>query len=51
VLHGALRAWAVALDKPAVMEAFELTFEEEKNADTVLSGSAGTLNLRTAHTE
>jgi ferritin-like metal-binding protein YciE len=49
-MYGTLRSWAVALEKPEVMEGLELTVEEEKNADTVLSAIAGTLNLRAAHT-
>lgn len=49
-MYGTLRSWAVALDKPKIMEVLELTIEEEKNADTVLTAIAGTLNLRAAHT-
>lgn len=49
-MYGTLRSWAAALDTPKIMEALELTLEEEKNADTVLTAIAGTLNLRAAHT-
>jgi ferritin-like metal-binding protein YciE len=44
--YGTLRTWAVALDKREAMEALEVTLEEEKNADTLLTGLAGMLNLR-----
>jgi ferritin-like metal-binding protein YciE len=50
-MYGTLRAWAVALDEREAMEAFELTIEEEKNADTVLTGIAATLNVRAAHAD
>ena len=49
-MYGTLRSWAVALEKPKIMEMLELTVEEEQNADTVLTAIAGTLNLRAAHT-
>jgi ferritin-like metal-binding protein YciE len=47
-LYGTLRTWAITLDKRDAMEVIEVTLEEEKNADALLTGIAGTLNLRAA---
>jgi ferritin-like metal-binding protein YciE len=42
--YGTLRTWAVVLDKKDAMQVLEVTLEEEKNADTLLTGIANTLN-------
>jgi ferritin-like metal-binding protein YciE len=44
-LYGTLRTWALALGKKEAMQALELTLEEEKAADALLTNVAGTLNL------
>ena len=46
--YGTLRAWAVALERPQAMEVMEVTLEEEKNADHLLTQIASRLNLRAA---
>jgi ferritin-like metal-binding protein YciE len=46
--YGTLRTWAFALDKTEEMQILEVTLEEEKNADSLLTGIARTLNLRAA---
>jgi len=48
-LYGTLRTWAVTLGKTDVMQALELTLEEEKAADHLLTSIAATLNARAAH--
>jgi ferritin-like metal-binding protein YciE len=48
-LYGTLRTWAVVLRKNEAMQALELTLEEEKNADSLLTAIAATLNTRAAH--
>jgi ferritin-like metal-binding protein YciE len=48
-LYGTLRTWAVVLEKKKAMEVLEVTLEEEKAADALLTSIAGTLNLRAAH--
>jgi len=48
-LYGTLRTWAVVLGRNDAMQALELTLEEEKAADALLTNIAGTLNLRAAH--
>jgi ferritin-like metal-binding protein YciE len=47
-LYGTLRTWAVVLDHKTAMQVLEVTLEEEKNADTLLTGIANTLNLQAA---
>jgi ferritin-like metal-binding protein YciE len=48
-LYGTLRTWAVVLERNEAMQALELTLEEEKAADALLTSIAATLNLRAAH--
>jgi ferritin-like metal-binding protein YciE len=48
-LYGTLRTWAVVLGRNDAMQALEMTLEEEKAADALLTNIAGTLNLRAAH--
>jgi len=48
-LYGTLRTWAVVLGRNEAMQALELTLEEEKATDALLTSIAGTLNLRAAH--
>jgi ferritin-like metal-binding protein YciE len=50
-LYGTLRTWASVLGKTEAMEALEVTLEEEKTADSLLTGLAATLNSRAAHAE
>jgi ferritin-like metal-binding protein YciE len=50
-LYGTLRTWAVVLGKNEAMQALEVTLEEEKAADALLTSVAATLNLRAAHTD
>jgi ferritin-like metal-binding protein YciE len=50
-VYGTLRTWAAIVGKNEVMQALEVTFEEEKAADALLTNIAGTLNLRAAHAE
>lgn len=50
-LYGTLRTWAGVLVMREAMEALELTLEEEKAADGLLTGVAGTLNLRAAQAD
>jgi len=50
-LYGTLRTWAGVLGNEQAMEALELTLEEEKTADSLLSGIAATMNNRAAHAE
>jgi ferritin-like metal-binding protein YciE len=47
-MYGTLRTWAITVDNRDSMEALEVTLEEEKNADTVLTAIAETLNQRAA---
>jgi len=46
--YGTLRTWAVVLDKKLAMQVLEVTLEEEKSADSLLTSIAGTLNLQAA---
>jgi ferritin-like metal-binding protein YciE len=48
-LYGTLRAWAAVLTKKEAMETFEVTLEEEKVSDALLTSIAATLNLHAAH--
>jgi len=48
-LYGTLRTWAVVLDKREAVHALEVTLEEEKAVDGLLTGIAATLNVRAAH--
>ena len=48
-LYGTLRTWATVLGRIDAMQALEMTLEEEKNADAVLTKLASTLNLKAAH--
>jgi ferritin-like metal-binding protein YciE len=48
-MYGTLRTWAVVLGNNQAVQILEVTLEEEKNADTLLTGIAATLNLRAAH--
>jgi ferritin-like metal-binding protein YciE len=50
-LYGTLRTWAAVLGRSNAMEALEVTLEEEKAADALLTSIAGTLNLRAAHAD
>lgn len=50
-LYGTLRTWAVVLEKTDAMEALEVTLEEEKAADALLTSIAATLNVRAAHAD
>ena len=47
--YGTLRTWATALGNNEAMQALEVTLEEEKNADALLTNIAATLNLRAVH--
>ena len=47
--YGTLRTWAIALGNNEAMQALEVTLEEEKNADALLTNIAATLNLRALH--
>jgi ferritin-like metal-binding protein YciE len=47
--YGTLRTWAAALEKTEAMHILEVTLEDEKNADALLTNIAATLNLRAAH--
>ncbi|HKB09121.1 MAG TPA: DUF892 family protein [Vicinamibacterales bacterium] len=47
-LYGTMRTWAAVLGRTNVMEALEVTLEEEKAADALLTSIAATLNLRAA---
>ena len=47
--YGTLRTWAAFLGKNEAMQALEVTLEEEKNADALLTNIAATLNMRAAH--
>jgi ferritin-like metal-binding protein YciE len=48
-LYGTLRAWATVLGKTEAMETLEVTLEEEKAIDALLTSIAATLNLQAAH--
>jgi ferritin-like metal-binding protein YciE len=48
-LYGTLRAWAAVLGKNDAMQALEVTLEEEKAADALLTSIAATLNARAPH--
>ena len=48
-IYGTLRTWAAILGKTEAMEALEVTLEEEKAADQLLTNIAATLNLKAAH--
>jgi ferritin-like metal-binding protein YciE len=48
-LYGTLRTWAAILVQNEAMAALEVTLEEEKAADELLTNIAATLNLRAAH--
>lgn len=50
-LYGTLRTWAQVLGNNEAMQALEVTLEEEKAADALLTNIAATLNLRAAHAE
>ena len=50
-MYGTLRTWAVVLGNNEAVQILEVTLEEEKNADTLLTGVAATLNLRAAHAD
>jgi ferritin-like metal-binding protein YciE len=50
-LYGTLRTWATALGENEAMQALEVTLEEEKNADALLTNIAATLNLRAVHAD
>jgi ferritin-like metal-binding protein YciE len=50
-LYGTLRTWAVVLGENEAMQALEVTLEEEKAADALLTSIAATLNLRAAHAD
>jgi ferritin-like metal-binding protein YciE len=50
-LYGTLRTWAVVLGNNQAMEALEVTLEEEKAADALLTSVAATLNLHAAHVD
>jgi len=47
--YGTLRTWAIALGNNEAMQALEVTLEEEKSADALLTNIAATLNLRAVH--
>jgi ferritin-like metal-binding protein YciE len=47
--YGTLRTWATALERNDAMQVLEVTLEEEKNADALLTNIAATLNLKAAH--
>jgi ferritin-like metal-binding protein YciE len=49
--YGTLRTWAAVMDKNVVMQTLEVTLEEEKDADALLTNIASTLNLRAAHAD
>jgi ferritin-like metal-binding protein YciE len=49
--YGTLRTWATVLGNTEAMQVLEVTLEEEKNADALLTNIAGTLNLRAAHAD
>ena len=48
-LYGTLRTWAAILGQNEAMAALEVTLEEEKAADELLTNIAATLNLRATH--
>jgi ferritin-like metal-binding protein YciE len=48
-LYGTLRTWAAELGRNDAVQMLELTLEEEKNADSILTAIATTLNARAAH--
>jgi ferritin-like metal-binding protein YciE len=48
-MYGTLRTWAAILGKREAMEALEVTLEEEKAADELLTNIAATLNFKAAH--
>ena len=48
-MYGTLRAWAAQLGKNEAMETLQVTLEEEKAADGLLTNIAERLNLRAAH--
>jgi ferritin-like metal-binding protein YciE len=48
-LYGTLRTWALELGRNDAVQVLELTLEEEKNADSILTAIATTLNSRAAH--
>jgi ferritin-like metal-binding protein YciE len=50
-LYRTLRTWAVVLARTDAMQALEVTLEEEKAADALLTNIAATLNLRAAHAD
>jgi ferritin-like metal-binding protein YciE len=50
-LYGTLRTWAVLLGRNEAMQALEVTLEEEKAADALLTNIAATLNVRAAHAD
>jgi ferritin-like metal-binding protein YciE len=50
-VYGTLRTWAAVLGRTDAMQVLEVTLEEEKNTDTLLTGIAATLNLRAAHAD
>jgi ferritin-like metal-binding protein YciE len=50
-MYGTLRTWAVVLGSNEALQILEVTLEEEKNTDTLLTGIAATLNLRAAHAD
>ena len=50
-MYRTLRTWAVVLGNSEAVEIFEVTLEEENNADTLLTSIAATLNLRAAHAD
>lgn len=45
-MYGTLRTWAAILGKRQAMEALEMTLEEEKRANELLTNIAATLNLK-----
>jgi ferritin-like metal-binding protein YciE len=49
--YGTLRTWAAALENTDVMQTLEVTLEEEKNADALLTNIAMTLNRKAAHAD
>jgi ferritin-like metal-binding protein YciE len=50
-LYGTLRTWALELGQKEAMQALEVTLEEEKAADALLTSIAATLNVHAAHAD
>jgi ferritin-like metal-binding protein YciE len=50
-MYGTLRTWAAILGKREAMESLEMTLEEEKRADELLTNIASTLNMKAVRAE